>query len=395
MLNIEKLRNDTPGCHQVVHFNNAGASLMPSKVSDRMKTHLDLESAVGGYEAADMVADELDGTYSSIAKLLQCDPQEVAIVENATRGWDMAFYSINFKAGDKILTGISEYASNYIAFLQIAKRHGVKIEVIPNDETGQLSLQALEQKIDKQVKLIAVTHVPTNGGLVNPANEIGELAAKNDILYLLDTCQSLGQMPIHPKEIGCNILTGTGRKFLRGPRGTGFMYVDLKTATKLEPPFLDLHAATWTSKNSYEIRKDAKRFENWESNIAAKLGLKIAIDYLLELDVEVVWDRISKLAKHFREKLSDIKGVTVHDLGKVQCGIVTFTVDRFKADEIRDTLRKNKINVSVSLLEYARLDLEARQLPSLVRASVHYFNTEKEIEIFCDFISKLTSRSRT
>lgn len=394
MLDIQKIREETPGCRQVLHFNNAGASLMPKRVAERLISHIHLETMIGGYEAADLVATELEETYSSIAKLLHCKPQEIALVENATRGWDMAFYSIKFKAGEKILTGVSEYASNYISFLQIAKQYGVEIEVIPNDSTGQISLDILKRKIDGKTKLIAITHVPTNGGLVNPAQEIGILAAEKNVMYLLDTCQSLGQMPIHPKEIGCHVLTGTGRKFLRGPRGTGFMYVEKETLARLEPPFLDLHAASWTSKNSYEIRPDAKRFENWESNIAAKLGLKAAVDYLLELDVDLVWKRISGLAKHLRQKLAAIDGVTVRDLGDVQCGIVTFTVDGCRAEEVRDKLRMEKINVSVSLLEYARLDLEVRNLPALVRASVHYFNTDEEIELFISALSKISKRFR-
>ncbi|GAH42755.1 unnamed protein product, partial [marine sediment metagenome] len=265
---ILKIRADTTGCQNQIHFNNAGAALPPDIVHNAILGHLELERKIGGYSAQLLVQDKIDGFYSAFAKLLNCNPQEIAYVENATRAWDMAFYSIPFNADDRILTAQSEYASNYLAYLQIAKRLGVSIVVIPNDKKGQLSIESLEEMLDERVKLISITHVPTQGGLVNPAIEVGRLAKRHNILYLLDACQSVGQMPIDVKEIGCDILTGTGRKFLRGPRGTGFLYVKQNIIKALEPPFVDLHAAKWVSKNEYELREDAKRFENWESYIA-------------------------------------------------------------------------------------------------------------------------------
>lgn len=386
---VEQARRETPGCQHVLHFNNAGASLIPQPVLEAVSAHQRLEAERGGYEAASMADAKIEGFYSSAAKLINADASEIAFIENATRAWDMVFYSLEFKPGDRILTAQAEYASGYIAFLQVAKKTGVKIEVIPNDDSGQLSLLELENRIDSKTKLIAITHIPTQGGLINPAEEVGKIANEAGIFYLLDATQSVGQMPLDVKKIGCDALCATGRKFLRGPRGTGFLYVSKKNIEKLEPPFLDLHAATWTAENTYAIRNDARRFETWETSYASKIGLATAIDYAMEWGMDAIWEKVQQLATEFRQRLRAIAGVTLQDLGLHKCGIVTFTLKDWDPQEICLYLRTRNINVSVSLQEYARLDLEARNLPSIVRASVHYYNTSEEIERFCQTLEKM------
>ncbi len=386
---LARARQETPGCEHVLHFNNAGASLMPQPVLDATIAHLQLEAQIGGYEAAERSKDAVEHVYDAIAKLIGCARDEVAIIENATRAWDMAFYSIALGPGDRILTAMAEYASNYIAFLQVAAKTGAVVEVIPNDAHGQISLDALRKAINARVKLIAITHVPTNGGLVNPAAAVGKIAREAGILYLLDACQSIGQMPIDVNALGCDMLSATGRKYLRGPRGTGFLYVRRGILDQLDPPLLDLHAAEWVAADRYEIRPDARRFENWETNYAGKIGLGVAIDYALQWDIDTTWRRIKTLAYNLRARLAALPGVIVHDRGVTQCGIVTFSIEDKDPEEIRRELAQHNINVSVTVITSTRLDMEARGLTSLVRASVHYYNSEEEVERFCRMVESL------
>lgn len=387
LIDLERARAETPGCAAVCHLNNAGAALMPQPVLDAVIAHLHREAMSGGYEAADAAHAAVERMYDAAAMLIGCHREEIAVVENATRAWDMAFYAVPLGPGDRILTAMAEYASNYIAYLQVAARTGAVVEVIPNDASGQCSVDALRAMMDERVKLIAITHVPTNGGLVNPAAAIGAVAREAGALYLLDACQSVGQLPVDVDAIGCDMLSATGRKYLRGPRGTGFLYVRRSVLDRLEPPFLDDHAATWTARDRYEIRPDARQFENWETNYATKIGLGVAIDYAIGWGIDATWARVCALAASLRAQLAAIPGVTLRDIGAERCGIVTFTMDGRTPDEVQRACAARRINVSTTSVLGTRLDMEARGLAAMVRASVHYYNSEDEIARFCDVIA--------
>jgi selenocysteine lyase/cysteine desulfurase len=381
-IDVDAVRADTPGTANVLHFNNAGAALPPRPVLDAQVGHLEREAAIGGYEAEAEAEERLARTYDAVARMLGCSAAEVAVVENATRAWDMAFYAMPFEAGDRILTSRAAYASNHIACLQVAERTGAEVEVVPSTDTGEIDVGALRARMDDRVALIALTHVPTNGGLVNPAAEVGAVAQEAGVPFLLDACQSAGQMPLPVDEIGCTMLSATGRKYLRGPRGTGFLYVQKDWIERLEPPLLDLHAATWTGPDTYEIHPDARRFETWEGHVAGVVGLGVAVDYALDRGLEAIAERTRRLARTLRGVLAEIPGVAVRDVGRTRCGITTFAAEQRDAAAIRAALRERDVNVSVSPPSSTRLDAEGRDLPPLVRASVHYYNTEAEVERF-------------
>lgn len=387
---VQRWRQDTPGCAEVTHFNNAGASLPPRVVLQSVIGHLEQEAEQGGYEAAAASAAAMDRVYTSIGALVGADSAEIGLIENATRAWDMAFYSIPFQPGDRILTGVSEYASNYLAFLQVRAAFGVEIVVIPDDPHGDIDLEVLEREIDERTRLVAITHIPTNGGVTGPVREIGRITKDYDTFYLVDACQSAGQVPIDVDEIGCDFLSATGRKYLRGPRGTGFLYARTETTVDLHPPFIDLHAATWTSTDTYELRPGARRFENWERNFAGCLGLGAAVDYARAIGIDRIEARVGDLAARLRAALSEVAGVILHDKGRSLSGIVTFSHDQLSSDHIAGRLRDQRINTWITRAPSTRLDHERRALPDLVRASVHYFNTHSEIDLLVQVLRTMS-----
>lgn len=376
---IAALRTQTPGCENVIHFNHAGSSLMPQAVIDAVVDHTVREGQIGGYEAEDEAQERIDRVYDQIATLIGSRRAEIAMIENATRAWDMVFYAIPFQPGDRILTSIAEYHSNVIAFYQVRKR-GVSIEVVPNDQHGQMDVDALADMMDERVRLVAVSHMPTNGGLVQPAEEIGRVVAKWPALYLLDACQSIGQKPIDVRAVGCHMLSASARKYLRGPRGQGFLYVDQTVIDELEPPMLDGHAAIWSSRDGYELMPDARRFENWERSFGNILGMGEAVELAVEIGLVRIWERVCRQARQLRARLAEVPGVTVTDVGQIQSGIVTFTVDGWPPKAIQAHLKSRSINVTTSSVASTRFDMEDRGLAIVVRASVHYLSNDEEID---------------
>ncbi len=388
-LDLARIRYDVPATRTLTYLHNAGAGLMPRPVVEAMKAHLDLEAAIGGYAAADREAERLNGVYGSVARLINAAPDEIALMENATVAWQMAFYGLTFAPGDRILTCEAEYGANFVAYLQMAKRTGLVIDVIPSDATGEIDIAALESMIDERVKLIAITWVPTNGGLANPAAEVGRIARRHGILYLLDACQAVGQMPVDVEALGCDMLSATGRKFLRGPRGTGFLYMRRDLLRRIEPPMIDHFSAVWVARDRYELRDDARRFETWENAYANRAGLGVAVDYALAIGMEAITERCQLLSRRLREGLAGLPGVTLRDLGLNPSAIVSFTLGDRDARDVVAAAAAAGITIGASPPSSTRLDAEARHLPPLVRASPHYYNTEDEVDRLVNLVANL------
>jgi len=370
----------------LLHFNNAGAALSPDQVTAAVIEHLRREQEIGPYEAAAAAADELEKFYSEMAKLLGCRAEEIAFIENATRAWDLALYAVDLQAGDEILTARNEYASNYLGLLHLARQRGLSITVIDSDDDGLIDLEALERSISPRSRLIALTHIASQRGDIQPAAEVGEIAHRHGLLYLLDACQSVGHLRLDVETLQCDFLTGTGRKYLRGPRGTGFLYVRGSILKDLNPEFVDLHAASWTTAETFNWRPGASRFEVFERFVAGQIGLARAVAYANSLGAPAIEARIRALAVRLRQRLFQIRGLRVLERSTNFSGIVTFHCEQIQAEKLQLRLRKEGVNTSVARASGARLDLDREEMQAVSRASVHYYNSETEIE---GFASKL------
>lgn len=380
---IQAFRAATKGTAERIHFNNAGASLPPDVVVNAMVDFLREEAVYGGYETEARYRTQLDHTHTLIAQLIHAHPDEIALVENASAAWDIAFNGLDFKEGDEVITSEMEYASNVLGLLNAQKLYGITLKVIPNDAEGNFPVSALEAAITDRTKLIAVTHVPSTAGNVLPAAAIGEVARKHHIVYLLDACQSVGQMPADVQAIGCDMMAVTGRKYLRGPRGSGFLYVRREMLDKLKLFCFDGRTVSSMDQQGFVVRKDARRFEWHEKNPAVVLGLQKAVEYALNTGVERIWQRVQHLALLLRQHLRKLESVTVHDQGDELCGIVTFSIAGMPAAEIKTKLAAKNINVNIGFAKSTLYYMNRKGLDGIVRASVHYYNTEEEIGKLC------------
>lgn len=393
-LDVERLRKETPGCSSgLVHLNNAGASLMPYAVLDAVKGHLAQEAAHGGYEAAEMAREAMEAFYRNAAALVGGRAEEIAFADSATRAWLSIFLAIDWRSGDEVITASSEYTSHLIAFRLAEQRQGIVVRILPDQESGIVDPQALESLISPRTRLICISHMPTNDGLINPVAEIGRIAGRHSIPFLLDACQSAGHLPLDVSQIQCTMLSATGRKYLRGPRGTGFLWVCSDWLERLKPAVADIMSARLTDIDRVEIAATARRFELWERSVADQIGLGAACGYAINIGQPAIWARIRELSAHLRRSLQAVPGVSVTDRGEEQSGIVTFTHQRFSAEEIVARLREEvRINTSVSGVQPTRRDMIAKGVRTIIRASVHAYNTTDELEQLTEALKRLAKR---
>jgi len=394
-LDLARLRAETPGCASRIHFNNAGSGLMATPVLEAITEYLELEAELGGYEAADAREEAIHDFYAATAQLLGCEARNIAFASNATDAFARALSSIPFASGDLILTTRDDYISNQIAFFSLRKRFGVDVVHAPNVPEGGVDVGAMERLMrERRPRLVAVTHIPTNSGLVQPVAEIGRSCRELELLYLVDACQSVGQYAIDVEQLGCDFLSATGRKFLRGPRGSGLLYVsDRALAAGYEPLFIDMRGARWVGPEDYRQVETAARFEDWEFSYATLLGSAAAIRYAFKVGIDVVAERTPALGAALRERLAELDGVRIFDRGRRRCAIVTFTVDGWNSEVLMTELRRRRINSSVSAREHALYDFTDKGVEACVRMSPHYYNTEQEVDEVVDAVRELAASS--
>jgi selenocysteine lyase/cysteine desulfurase len=386
-------RADTPGCSRIVHLNNAGAALVPRPVRDAIRAHLDLEDQLGGYEAAESEAGSLRATYQAVGRLLGAGAQNVALVQNSTVAFTQAISAFDLGPGDVILTTRADYASNQITYLSLARRRGVQVVRAPDAPDGGVDPDEVRRLVVRhRPTLVSLTWIPTNSGLVQPAEAVGEICRDADVPYLVDACQAVGQMPIDVQRLHCDFLAAACRKFLRGPRGLGFLYVsDRMLASGAHPLLVDMHGATWTDADAFDLATDARRFETWEFAYALVLGLGAAARYALDVGLDTARDRARELAAYVRQRLQTVPGVRVLDRGPELCAIATASIAGRDSKEIKLALRARGINTSSPHREDAVIDMDEKGASSALRISPHYYNTKEEIDTTVEALEDILS----
>ena len=380
-IDIDKIRSDIRHYGEKIFLNSAGSSLMPKSVVQEINNYLLEEEKYGGYAVEDLKANEIAGFYDQAAQLIGAQPHNIAFTHDATDAYIKALSSIHFKKGDVVITTNDDYASNQIQFISLQKRFGIEIVRIENLENGELDVEDFQNLIDKHhPKLVAVTHIPTNSGLIQNVEAIGNICHDRQIPFLLDACQSVGQIEVDVTKIKCDFLSTTGRKFLRGPRGTGFLFIsDNLLKNGYSPLMIDGGGAVWKSIDQYEVLNDAKRFETWEAPYALIIGFKEAIRYANEVGLKSIESYNQKLMFQLRENLSGLQSVQMFDKGLKKCNILTFRKDGKSLKEIEEKLKQNNIFFSVSNKEWGVIDFNKKGIDGAIRLSPHYFNTIEEI----------------
>jgi cysteine desulfurase / selenocysteine lyase len=390
-MDIQKIRSDTKGCHDKLFLNSAGSSLPPHSVVEKLEAYLRREESLGGYKLAEIQSAEIAGFYQEIALMLNTHARNIAFASNATDAYAKALSCVPLKEGDVILTTDDDYVSNFLHFISLKQRLGIEVIRARNLENGDLDLQNFRQLLEKHSpKLVSLTHIPTGSGLIQSAERVGELCQEFDCLYLVDACQSVGQIPVNIAKLKCDFLSATGRKFLRGPRGTGFLYVsDYVLYSDMAPMYVDLRGAHWTAAEKFELEDSARRFELWEIPYALLLGLKEAVSYANSLGLENIQRYNQTLNNELRHLLMEIPDVEVFDRGSEMGSIITFLKRGKSVVEHERMLTEKNVFYSVSSRESSLIDYEKKGINKVIRLSPHYFNTLEEIRKVAEIVRQI------
>ncbi|MFM2392718.1 MAG: hypothetical protein RLZZ546_700 [Bacteroidota bacterium] len=390
-MDIDLIREETRGLDQKLFFNSAGSSLMPIQVVDRMIDYIKEEENIGGYALMKKYLDEIHSFYHHAAQMLNCQAKNIAFTTSATDSYSRALLSIPFEKNDVILTSEDDYISSYIAFNTLHKIYNIQILKIANLLNGDLDLNHFEDQIKKfKPKVVSITHIPTNSGLIQDVNSVGKICDKYDIYYIVDACQSIGQIEVDVQKIKCDFLSATGRKFLRGPRGSGLLYVSDKVLQRnLVPIHLDMRGSIWKSENEFSHTQDATRFEQWEMNYSNLLGLKESILYVNKHDIHAIEMANSLVSKAMREIISKNDKIFLTDKGSKHSNIITWSSDTVSQQKIEEVLKQNEVYYSVALKENAQIDYTKRGLQWSIRFSPHYFNTVEEVNRVGNILSQI------
>jgi selenocysteine lyase/cysteine desulfurase len=351
---------------------------------------------LGGYEASEAMADALADAYAALGRLLGGRARNIALAQSSTVAYTQALSAFDFAPGSCILTTRNDYASNQITFLSLARRRGVEILRADDLPEGGVDPDSVRRHLRRRRPLlVAATWIPTNSGLVQDVEAVGIACEAAGVPYLVDACQAVGQMPVDVDRIRCDYLAATGRKFLRGPRGIGFLYAsDRALAGGGHPLMVDMHGATWTDVDAFEVAPDAKRFETWECAAALALGLGAAASYALAVGLETAKARARELAVLARRRLAEVPGVRVLDRGPELCAIVTVALERADPIAVKLELRRLGINTSSTTRTAAVIDMDEKGAEAAIRISPHYYNTGGEVTRAAEELAELMADAR-
>jgi cysteine desulfurase/selenocysteine lyase len=382
-----KLRADTPGCQHRVHLNNAGAALPPRVVTQTVIDHLRREEMIGAYEAADETEEARIRGRQDLASLLGTEPKNLALVESSTVGLHRVLTSVPLRARDRVLVTSAEYAATVLPLIQLSSRIGLKIDVIPDGPDGTSDPTALARMLDDDVKLVCAVHVPSHNGLVNDVAALGQVIKDSDFdpWYVVDACQSVGQIPVSASKIGSDFLFASGRKYLRGPRGTGVLVVSDGALDSLDAFPIDGHGGEWHDSGSYSVSETARRYETYERSIANSLGLMAAARYALDIGIDSMSAAIRRNAEYLRSRIGAMPGWDVLDRGRNRSGIVTIRHESISPSAVKATLAARKINVSLITPSTNPRDLGYQPA---VRLSPHAYNNCSDLDLALDGLAR-------
>lgn len=381
-----------------VYVNSAAASPPPRQVVDTSIDYLQKTASLGPYLPSfrEEVYQKIEETREKAAKFIGAKTSEMAFVKNGTEGINFIANGLTWNKGDEIILADIEFHSNYTPWLKLRDKKKVHLKIIKTDFSGVIDVNLIEQEISNRTKLITVSHLSNASGALQHIEKICEIAKKRDVLTLINASQTLGLIPINVQELDCDFLTGCGRKWLRGPEGSGILYIRESLVESIEPTIIGWGGTTWDFEtNEYYYLSTARRVEAGCPIVPSILGLGAAIDYAQNIGIEEIVTKVEALTRYSFQQLSVIEGIAIYGPKNIEnrLAIIPFNVEGLHPDEITNYLEKNNIIIESGTF-MANMLLQHYGINKMVRISPHYFNTKVEIDFIVTLIKFLKKRSK-
>ncbi len=372
------------------YLNHAACGLLPDAALHAMHGYALREQALGAYGAARQVQAEIEQLYQGIAATIHAQPQDIALTQGNSDGWSLVVSAMDWSGGGRILAPRSEWGGNLGILMQLSAQCGVQVEEIPSDADGAVDLEALETLLRTPASLVVLTWMPANSPLVQPAEAVGALCAQAGVPLLVDAAQAVGQWPVDVRQLQCAALTAPGRKWLRGPRGTGFVYVHPDFLPRLRPLTADHFSRPWQTGNTWTYRADARRLEQSEASVALRLGLGAALAAWNALGMERIHGEIQKRADWLRDGLDCLPGIRAHRSGRhASSGIVTLECSRHDAAALHRGLQERGVEAALSPVAFTPWDMQARGLSAVLRLSAGHDTAWGSLQYCLDALAEV------
>ncbi len=379
----EQIRRDFAVTKKTIYMNNGAVAPTPLSTIKAV-TDFMLKCAEAGPDApqtSDYVVSLLDELRTRVAHLINCERDEVVLVQSTTEGLNMVANGIGWQKGDAIVArgGRHEHYANYLPWVSLSQRKGVQLRELAVDESGYFGMGELEKSM-KGARMVTMSHALYNTGAIMPLEEVGRIAKENNALFCVDAAQSAGTIPIDVKKIGCHFMAFPGFKWLCGPTGIGALYCSKEASEMLTPPAIGIESAALSDQNVIAYFDMPTRLQAGFRNFPGAAGLEASMRYILRVGIEQVRKRNMKVANALRGEIGKMPGVKMYgpDDEDRRTSIVAFTA----TDDSSAIVKKLEQNGII----FAARDIGGKKA---VRASPHFFNSEEEAATAASYVKSL------
>jgi cysteine desulfurase/selenocysteine lyase len=388
---INKIRQDFPILEReiynkpLVYFDNAATTQKPSVVIDKLREYYERENC-NIHRGVHFLSQQATGAYEASREFIRSfinakSSSEIIFTRGTTESINLIASSFGkqfIKAGDEVIITYMEHHSNIVPWQMMCEEKGAVLKVVPIHENGELDMESFGKLLNEKTRIVAVTHVSNALGTINPVKEIIRLSRQAGAYVLIDGAQAIAHLEVDVRELDCDFYCFSGHK-VYAPMGIGVMYGKEELLDKL-PPYQgggEMIARVTFEKTTYN--ELPFKFEAGTPNVSGVLGLRAALEYLKQMDMQALFAYEDELLEYATKKLSNIDGIKFYGQAENKTGVISFLIDGIHPFDMGTIIDKFGIAVRTGHL-CAQPLTEYFDIPGFIRMSLAIYNTKEEVD---------------